>query len=65
MPHDLTPNTRVLLICIATLAVLTLGAWRGAFSWHVPTFFAVGVVCPAFGIKPGNVLGSGNGDKEP
>lgn len=64
LPRDMTPNWRVVVICIATLVVLSVGAWRGQFSWHVPGFFALGVVCPAFGINPKNILPMGNGDKE-
>ena len=53
----MVPNWRVVVVSVATLAVLAAGAWRGAFSWHVPMWFALGVVMPAFGVRV--KLGSG------
>lgn len=53
------------------MAVLTLGAWRGAVQWHTPIFFACGVVMPAFtGKSARDVLATAlvsreNGNDEP
>lgn len=45
------PSWPVVVVACATLGVLSLAAWRGAVSWHAPTWFAVGVLCPAFGLR--------------
>ena len=59
------PNWQVVAVCIATTVVLSVAALRGAVAWHVPVWFALGVMCPAVGLHPRISSGSSDPPEAP